>query len=158
MRTLGRNKVERTSPISPDVDFAEHPDAPAPAGAPVTLFVCITCGARPEGDGPSAGEALRDAAITAAGEDPGLAVAPVKCLSNCKRALSAAITRADGWSYVFGDLGPHSADDLVIGARLLSASEDGLMPWRGRPDSLKRGMVARIPPLPAPVSNAEERS
>ncbi|TIR82512.1 MAG: metal-binding protein, partial [Mesorhizobium sp.] len=24
---------------------------------------------------------------------------------------------------------------------------DGLIPWRGRPDSLKRGLVARLPPL-----------
>ncbi|RUY54192.1 metal-binding protein, partial [Mesorhizobium sp. M7A.F.Ca.CA.001.05.1.1] len=26
-------------------------------------------------------------------------------------------------------------------------SKDGLIPWRGRPDSLKRGLIARIPPL-----------
>ncbi len=54
---------------------------------------------------------------------------------------------ADGWSYVFGGLTPENAEDLITGARLLSTSTDGLMPWRGRPDSLKRGMVARIPPL-----------
>ena len=28
-----------------------------------------------------------------------------------------------------------------------ATSTDGLIPWRGRPDSLKRGLVARIPPL-----------
>ena len=26
-------------------------------------------------------------------------------------------------------------------------SVDGLMPWRGRPEPLKRGMIARVPPL-----------
>ncbi|RWE72603.1 MAG: DUF1636 domain-containing protein, partial [Mesorhizobium sp.] len=33
------------------------------------------------------------------------------------------------------------------GAKLFATSTDGLIPWRGRPDSLKRGLVARIPPL-----------
>lgn len=79
----------------------------------------------------------------------GVAVEGVACLANCKRALSAAMVRRDGWTYVFGDLAPDSAADLLTGAALLAGSEDGLMPWRGRPDVLKRGMVARIPPLSA---------
>ena len=53
------------------------------------------------------------------------------------------------WSYVFGDLTPDSGPDLITGAKLFSTSSDGLIPWRGRPDSLKRGLVARIPPLTA---------
>ena len=57
------------------------------------------------------------------------------------------MVRRDGWTYVFGDLSPDSAPDLLAGAALLAGSQDGLMPWRGRPDALKRGMVARIPPL-----------
>ena len=54
---------------------------------------------------------------------------------------------AGAWSYVFGDLAPDSGADLVAGARLFAASVDGLLPWRGRPDSLKRGLIARVPPL-----------
>jgi predicted metal-binding protein len=50
------------------------------------------------------------------------------------------------WSYVFGDLKLDSAPDLVAGATLFATSTDGLLPWRGRPDCLKRGLVARIPP------------
>ena len=60
------------------------------------------------------------------------------------------MVRRDGWTYVFDDLSPESAPDLVAGATLLVGSQDGLMPWRGRPDVLKRGMVARIPPLAFP--------
>jgi predicted metal-binding protein len=71
----------------------------------------------------------------------------VECLGNCKRRLSASILRTGGWSYVFGDLAPTSGADLVEGAQLFAASPDELMPWRGRPDCLKRGLVARIPPL-----------
>ena len=36
---------------------------------------------------------------------------------------------------------------LVDGARLFASAADGLMPWRGRPDILKRGLIARVPPL-----------
>jgi predicted metal-binding protein len=57
--------------------------------------------------------------------------------------------RAEGtWTYVFGDLTPDSGPDILLAAGLLAASGDGLMPWRGRPDAFKRGMVARIPPVP----------
>ena len=48
---------------------------------------------------------------------------------------------------MFGDLATDSGADLVAGARLFATSTDGLLPWRGRPDSLKRGLVARIPPI-----------
>ncbi|MFZ3309685.1 MAG: metal-binding protein, partial [Xanthobacteraceae bacterium] len=36
---------------------------------------------------------------------------------------------------------------LIDGARLLAAAADGILPWRGRPDVLKRGLIARVPPL-----------
>ena len=39
------------------------------------------------------------------------------------------------------------AEALIEGARLFAHSADGLMPWRGRPAALKRGLVARTPPF-----------
>jgi len=38
-------------------------------------------------------------------------------------------------------------DDLLGPFLLLAGSADGLMPWRGRPDALKRGLIARVPPF-----------
>jgi predicted metal-binding protein len=29
----------------------------------------------------------------------------------------------------------------------LAGATDGIMPWRGRPEPLKRGLIARVPPL-----------
>lgn len=120
----------------------------------VTLLICTTCRA-PGNDAPQETQQLAErdgarllASACAASLPEGVAVEGVSCLANCKRALSAAMVRRDGWTYVFGDLSPDSAADLLAGAALLAGSEDGLMPWRGRPDVLKRGMVARIPPLP----------
>jgi predicted metal-binding protein len=72
----------------------------------------------------------------------------VRCLANCKRGCSAAVRRDGAWTYVFGDLDATSAGAaLVEGAQLFAQSTDGLMPWRGRPEPLKRGLVARVPPI-----------
>ena len=116
-----------------------------PAG--VTVIVCASCRDETGSDShPRAGALLAtDARNAAAGEN--ISIRTVECLGNCKRRLSAAILRDGCWSYVFGDLGPESGPDLVAGAKLFATSSDGLIPWRGRPDSLKRGLVARIPPL-----------
>ena len=55
---------------------------------------------------------------------------------------------APAWTYVFGHLDPAAdAEALVAGARLLAGSADGLLPWRGRPEPLKRGLIARVPPF-----------
>ncbi len=75
----------------------------------------------------------------------GVAVRRIGCLGNCRRGLSAAILRDGSWSYVFGELTPDSAADLVAGATLFAGSTDGFMPFRARPESLKRGLIARVP-------------
>jgi predicted metal-binding protein len=49
---------------------------------------------------------------------------------------------------VFGGLEAETdAAALVEGARLLARAEDGVMPWRGRPEVLKCGLIARVPPI-----------
>jgi len=116
------------------------------AGSVATIIICTSCrdesgsDARPR-PGEALAESVRDAAAGTA-----IIVRQVECLGNCKRRLSAAITREGCWSYVFGDLTPASGPDLVTGAALFATSTDGILPWRGRPDALKRGLVARIPP------------
>jgi predicted metal-binding protein len=131
-----------------DTAITELTELPA-ATAATTIYVCTTCrrpGA-PLDDAPRQGGALATAtARIANGSD--VAVMRVRCLANCKRGCSAAVRRAGGWTYVFGDLDPETAAaDLVEGARLFATAADGLMPWRGRPEPLKRGLIARIPPI-----------
>ena len=140
---MDRDGIFPAEPADP-VSESER-DAPVPAG--VTILVCATCRDEAGSDAhPRAGVLLaHDVQRAAAGD--AIRVRTVECLGNCKRRLSAALLRDGCWSYVFGDLAPDSGADLVAGARLFSTSTDGLIPWRGRPDSLKRGLVARIPPL-----------
>jgi predicted metal-binding protein len=114
-----------------------------------TVLVCITCRASTDpADAPRKGLALANATTQALGEARDVDVLAVRCLANCNRGLSAAIRREGTWTYVFGDLqAERDGPTLIAGARLLAESTDGLMPWRGRPDPLKRGLVARMPPL-----------
>jgi len=112
---------------------------------PATISVCITC--RAATDAPQTGAALADATALAAASHPGIRVQRISCLGNCTRGLSAAIRDERSWIYVFGHLDAgRDAAALVAGAALLAQADDGLMPWRGRPEALKRGMIARIPP------------
>jgi predicted metal-binding protein len=109
------------------------------------VWVCVTCRTA---TAPSAGADLAEATLIAAQNAPDISVRRVRCLGNCSRGLSAAIRCDKAWTYVFGGLeAACDGPSLIVGARLLAQAADGIMPWRGRPDSLKRGLVARVPPV-----------
>jgi predicted metal-binding protein len=119
----------------------------AAATAVPTVYVCITCqrAGAPEAE-PRPGAVLAEATMKAA-EGTGVTVRRVRCLANCTRGPSAAMRCNGSWTYIFGGLGTDCAAALVNGARLLAAAADGILPWRGRPEPLKRGLIARVPPL-----------
>jgi predicted metal-binding protein len=119
--------------------------APTVAHTGVTIVVCHSC-RRPDDplEIPRPGSRLHDA-VRRAAAGTGIDVRRIGCLGNCKRGISAAILRDGSWSYVFGELGEDSAADLIAGASLFAGSADGFMPFRARPESLKRGLIARIP-------------
>jgi predicted metal-binding protein len=140
-----------------------------PAGR-ATVMVCITCRdaaerlnaerlgievpgaevpgvAAPGAELLRAGMVLAGATASAAAAVCGVSVQRIRCLGNCSRGPSAAIRCDNSWTYVFGGLEPdRDGSALVTGAQLLAQAADGIMPWRGRPESLKRGLIARIPP------------
>jgi predicted metal-binding protein len=117
-----------------------------------TVMVCITCRTAADlpasdAEAPRAGRILADATALAAATTGDIFVQGIRCLGNCTRGLSAAIRCENSWTYVFGGLDPAwDGPSLIVGAQLLAQAADGIMPWRGRPESLKRGLIARIPP------------
>lgn len=124
----------------------------APTGRS-TVMVCITClgatdpNAATDADSPRPGSILADATTLAAAGAPDISVQRIRCLGNCSRGLSAAIRCENAWTYVFGGLDPaRDGPALITAAQLLAQATDGIMPWRGRPEPLKRGLIARIPP------------
>ena len=121
-----------------------------PLRAPgVTILVCVTCrngeeaGSRP---GQLLFEALRSRLAAA---DPGaVALVPVECLSVCRRPCTLALAAPGKWTYVVGDLDRAThADDIVEAATRYAASRDGIVAWRERPQSFRKGVISRTPPL-----------
>ncbi len=130
--------------------------ADADRAAPMTLFVCVTCrDADHSPDAPSAGARLFEAIRTeankteAAGAGDGIVtIVPVECLSVCKRVCAVGFAAPGKWTYVYGGLPSDTAAPTVLaGARLYAQAPDGLIPWKQRPDALKKGVVARVPPF-----------
>jgi predicted metal-binding protein len=122
-------------------------EAPADEAGAATIYVCVTCRRAGEPDTePRPGALLADATASAA-QNSGVTVRRVRCLANCTRGPSVAMRANGSWTYLFGGLDIGGAAALVEGARLLAGAADGIMPWRGRPEPLKRGLIARVPPL-----------
>lgn len=115
--------------------------------ATVTVFICITCRGKGN-DAERPGGRLFDALAARLGSHGNVAIKPVECLAVCKRPCTVAMAAAGKWTCVVGDLDPEShADDVVAMALRYAASEDGIVPWRDRPQSFRSGIVSRIPPL-----------
>jgi predicted metal-binding protein len=129
-----------------DIHTAGRTDV-APAEAAPVIYVCITCRHAGEPDRePRPGVLLAEAAERAAA-GTGVEVRRLRCFANCTRGPSAALRANGSWTYVFGGLDETCADALVIAARMMANAPDGILPWRGRPERLKRGLIARVPPI-----------
>ena len=59
-----------------------------------------------------------------------------------------AVSSSNGYTFLFGDLQPESgAAALVSFVKSYQKSDYGLVPWRERAEVLRKGMVARVPPM-----------
>lgn len=116
------------------------------------ILVCATCRAEGEPALPPAeraGARLLASLRAAAGGDPALEVVPVECLSVCKRPCTVGLAAPGKWTYVYGDLPVETGAAIILdAARLYAVTPDGLIPWKLRVDAIKKGVVARFPPLP----------
>ena len=120
--------------------------------AATQIYVCTTCKLADEA-GHAASEragARLHRALSALASDrqSPVAIIPVECLSVCKRACTISFAAPGKWTYVYGDLPADTGADVILdGAALYGATSDGLIPWKQRPEALKRGVVSRVPPL-----------
>lgn len=125
------------------------------AHAPVTLHVCVICRRGEETLEPKEGRSgykmhIAVAAAIEASRADGIELRPVECLSGCKRSCTAALAAPGKWTYVIADLDPEQhAADIVAFAQQYAAHPEGVPVWRERPEVVRRGVLARVPPLPA---------
>jgi predicted metal-binding protein len=111
------------------------------------VYVCITCKRAGDPNTEPRPGAVLAAATVAAAAGTEVEVRRMRCFANCTRGPSAAIRCNGSWTYVFGGLDQTCAGALVEGARMLARAADGILPWLGRPEVLKRGLIARVPPM-----------
>lgn len=116
--------------------------------AAAIISVCISCRSADGAEGSPGDVLLSELRVAqAAGADPDIVVRPVQCLSVCKRPCTVALSGPDRYTYIFGDLDPaRDAGSLMDCARTYLATEHGYLLWRERPEPLRRGVVARLPP------------
>jgi predicted metal-binding protein len=115
----------------------------------VTLLVCVTCKSEA---GPLGGGMFAALGERLAGETD-IALQAIECLSVCKRPCTVALAAPGKWTYVVGDLSREShIEDIVTAARRYAASPAGIVPWRERPLSFRKGVVSRTPPLAVDAS------
>ena len=116
------------------------------------IYVCTTCKLAEEAGcaaSDRSGARLHRALSALASERQApVDVIPVECLSVCKRACTISFAAPGKWTYVYGDLPADTGADVILdGAALYGATSDGLIPWKQRPEALKRGVISRVPPL-----------
>jgi predicted metal-binding protein len=120
-----------------------------PNGPDVTVFICISCKGQ-EATTEKPGQFLFDIVTTSLStrSDNAVTITPVECLAVCKRPCTVALAAAGKWTYVVGDLDPQTnVDDIITAAFSYRAAGDGIIPWRQRPQSFRKGIVSRVPPL-----------
>lgn len=121
---------------------------------PTRIYVCTTCRSEGEVGEPGterAGARLLRALADAAGPDPAVELIGVECLSVCRRPCTVGFAAPGKWTYVYGDLPPEASAAIILdAAKLYADAPDGLIPWKLRSDPIKKGVVARLPPFPAP--------
>ena len=114
-----------------------------------SLFVCISCQRKdqktkldiPEGE--HLYNKLKSQNISASVD-----IVAVKCLAACSNGCSIALSEGDKWSYIYGEMDPHTdVSEIIIGANAYSKSIDGIVPWRERPVVFRKRTRARIPPV-----------
>jgi predicted metal-binding protein len=115
--------------------------------SPVIITVCIACRAAGVAPEQAAGKSLLAAIEAAATGEPYVIVRPTQCLSVCKRVCTVSLSGEGRYTFLFGDLDPAAdAPAVVAMARACALAPQGFVPWRERPEALRKGTIARVPP------------
>ena len=144
------------APNSYGVSAVAEGKSPTTAVSQITeVIVCTTC--RPAGasrDQAAAGAALLEAVQIAQlqdeqGDFANVRVRGMECLSSCSRACSVAFQAPGKNTYLFGDLVPceETAQHVLLCAALHASASDGALLRNARPERLRSGILAKLPPF-----------
>ena len=119
-----------------------------------TLSVCTRC--RPQGQaipdrmrpGYRLAEAIHARFAESDAARRGIALRGVRCMSQCKRSCTIALSGPGKYTLLFGDLDPSTDAEAILQLAAQYAEQpDGYVERNRRPVSLRAGILGRIPPL-----------
>ena len=118
------------------------------------LFVCKTCATvwkqgKPEGK--SGGQQLLEH-LSELHQNWDLKdnfpIQEVQCMSACSHSCTVSFAAPGKYTYLFGNLPVQdSAAAILDCATQYYVKPDGSLPWSERPEPLKKGILAKIPPI-----------
>ncbi|MEH2259508.1 DUF1636 domain-containing protein [Nostoc sp.] len=119
-----------------------------------TLFVCTTCASVWQ-DGKRVGESKGEQLLLQLQEltqdwelRNKFLIQGVECMSACNHSCVIAFAAQGKSTYLFGDLPVDGCASAVLEcATQYYTKPDGLLPWLERPEILRKGILAKIPPL-----------
>lgn len=120
-----------------------------------TLFVCILCRSstvnQPQA-GLSPGQALFDRLSDQLKECEScetLRLQPVRCMGACSRSCVVAFAAPTKLTFILNEQSLESVPDLLKFSRQYVACAGGKVPYNERPEAVRKGIHAVLPPLPA---------
>lgn len=120
-----------------------------------TLFVCVLCRSSAidqQQTGVSAGQLLFNRLseeLVACDGCEVIRLQPVRCMGACSRACVVAFAASAKLTFILSKLSPtHSIPDLRQFSRQYIACSEGKVPYKERPEAVKTGIHAVLPPLP----------
>jgi predicted metal-binding protein len=122
-----------------------------------TLFVCTTCASTWK-DGKRIGESGGEKLLKQLQQHhqnwvlhEEFTIQPVECMSSCDRSIAICFASASKYTYLFGGLPADLSATEIAGvfecADKYYTQIQGVLPWSERPEPLKKGIVAKIPPI-----------
>jgi predicted metal-binding protein len=148
-----RDPLPQDSETTPHDSKALIPARKTEAVSAATIFVCTTC-RRKRADVPLGYDLPGEGLVRALEEEVArqgldeIAVTPVACLAVCNRPCTVAFTGPGKWTHLVGNLHPEAhVKDIVANARMVASVPDGIVPWAERPQAIRSGGIARVPPL-----------
>ncbi len=118
---------------------------------PTIIFVCTTCRKGDEPFEPATGRSgfkFHASLEKSAAKDDRFIVQPVECLGACDKSCNVTFAAKNKWSYGFNNLDPNTqVQDVLEVAKLHYETQDGVIPWFERPDTIRRKSLSRTPPL-----------
>jgi predicted metal-binding protein len=119
-----------------------------------TLFVCTLCRAAESNaaneisDGQQLFDQLKES-LESQCDDPQLHLQPVRCMAACDRSCVVALAATNKLTFIFNQLSAErSIPDLLQFTRQYAANTSGNVPYKERPESLKKKLLAVLPPVP----------